>query len=113
MSTESKAHDNIAAHAVQPPVDVDSVYRERDQVVAALSKCFPSWLGPVDDAEPGWTSAVYIELPAGQASWHIPDEEAGTLFAHLQFRSDRPWDGHLYPSPSPRDRQNSRMPSNA
>jgi len=22
MSTESKAHDNIAAHAVQPPVDV-------------------------------------------------------------------------------------------
>ena len=24
---------------------VDFVYHERDQLVAALSKCFPAWLG--------------------------------------------------------------------
>jgi len=77
--------------------DVNAVYRERDQLVAALSKLFPSWLGPVDDAEPGWTGAIYIQLPTGQVSWHIPDEEAATLFAHVPADASRRWDGHTTP----------------
>lgn len=33
-----------------------------------------------DPAEPGWP-VVYIELPTGQVSWHLPAHERG-------------WDGH-------------------
>lgn len=76
-----------------PEPGADAIYRERNQVVAALSKCFYSWIGTVDDAEPGWTKAVYIDLPSGQASWHIPDHEIPDLFGHLQ-ESGEPWDGH-------------------
>lgn len=34
----------------------------------------------IDPYEPNWP-VVYIELPAGQVSWHMP-------------KHDRPWDGH-------------------
>lgn len=36
-----------------------------------------------DPAEPDWP-AVYIELPTGQVSWHMPRHEV-------------PWDGHSTP----------------
>lgn len=73
---------------------VGAVYRERNQVVAALSKVFPAWIGPVDDQEPGWNQAVYIDLPTGQVSWHIPDQEVQELFGHLPVDGSTPWDGH-------------------
>ena len=72
----------------------DAVYAERDQLVAALSRLFPSVIGPVDDAEPGWTSAVYVDTPAGQLSWHVPDHELATYFAGLSRVDVSPWDGH-------------------
>lgn len=73
--------------------NIDAVYRERDQLVAALSKCFPAWIGPVDDAEPGWCHAVYIDLQTGQVSWHVPDHELLELFSHLPIGTTD-WDGH-------------------
>ena len=85
--------DRLLADRAVPEPDADAIYRERNQVVAALSKCFYSWIGTVDDAEPGWTKAVYIDLPSGQVSWHIPDHEIPDLFGHLQ-ESGEPWDGH-------------------
>jgi hypothetical protein len=74
--------------------DCNSVYVERDQLIAFLSRVFPSHLGPVDDQEPGWMMAVYIHTPEGQLSWHIPDHEAHTLFGHLVVSPESNWDGH-------------------
>lgn len=75
----------------------DGAYLERNQVVAALSKCFPS--GTARTAIEGWSEdwhgCVYILLPTGQASWHYHDSQA-YLFAHLPpYRGS--WDGHDTP----------------
>lgn len=74
--------------------ECDSVYAERDKLVCYLSKQWPSALGPVNDAEPGWTMAVYINTPEGQLSWHIPDHEIPMFEDHCTFSEKSPWDGH-------------------
>jgi hypothetical protein len=72
----------------------DEVYRERNQVVAALAKCFPS--GTARTAIEGWDEAwhgcVYIDLPTGQVSWHFHDDDAH-LFDTLPPYAGA-WDGH-------------------
>lgn len=75
----------------------DGAYWERNQLVAALSKVFPSWLEkhPAEDKawEDDWRNIVFIQLPTGQASWHIHDSELKN-FAHLQQKEGNSWDGH-------------------
>lgn len=77
--------------------DKDSAYNERNQVVAALARLFPSGRARTDipgwDAE--WHGAVYIDLPTGQVSWHYHDREAH-LFETLPPYA-KPWDGHDTP----------------
>jgi hypothetical protein len=65
----------------------DDAYAERDKVIAALTKSFPSHLtrhkdmpGESWDAE--WLNVVCIHLPTGQATWHIHISEL-PWFAHL------------------------------
>lgn len=74
----------------------NGAYHERDMLVAALSKCFPSYLARHSDEDKSWEDdwrwIVYIDLPTGQASWHIHDSER-ELFNHLDVRENR-WDGH-------------------
>ena len=75
----------------------DGAYYERNQVVAALAKCFPS--GTARTAIEGWSEdwhgCVYIDLPTGQVSWHYHDSHAH-LFADLpEYRGG--WDGHDTP----------------
>lgn len=75
----------------------DGAYAERNQLVAGLSKCFPSSLErhPDDDQtwENDWRWIVFIDLPTGQASWHIHDSEL-PQFDHLLRDQGRKWDGH-------------------
>lgn len=75
----------------------DAVYAERDRLVAVLSKLFPSFLArhPESDEswEDDWRWIVYVELPTGQASWHIHDSEL-SWFDHLERREGLFWDGH-------------------
>jgi hypothetical protein len=72
----------------------DQAYAERDCLVSALSKTYPSHLcrhdGP--DWEDDWRNIVCIHLPTGQATWHIHDSEL-RWFGHLG-REDAHWDGH-------------------
>lgn len=72
----------------------DSIYHERNQVVAALSKCFSSGTvrTPIEGWEPEWFNCVYIQLPTGQVSWHYHDRER-PLFAHLPPYWGK-YDGH-------------------
>jgi len=40
-----------------------------------------------------WNWIVFIDLPAGQATWHIHDDEL-PRFSHLPRSTGREWDGH-------------------
>ena len=75
----------------------DGAYRERDQLVCALSKVFPSRLERHPDSDKAWDDdwrwIVFVDLPTGQASWHIHDTEL-EWFSHLSVRSGNSWDGH-------------------
>lgn len=75
----------------------DAVYLERNQVVAALAKCFPSGIArtAIEGWAPEWHGCVYIDLPTGQASWHYHDREAH-LFEGLPPYAGQ-WDGHDTP----------------
>ena len=72
----------------------DAAYLERNQVVAALAKCFPSGVAKtaIEGWSEDWHGCVYIDLPTGQASWHYHDSHAH-LFAGLPLYT-KPWDGH-------------------
>ena len=74
----------------------EGAYRERNKIVAALSKVFPSHLARHEKEDNEWgkrrQNVVYIQLPTGQVSWHIGDDELW-MFAGLLWKDDM-WDGH-------------------
>lgn len=71
-------------------------YSERNRLVAALSKCFPGrrMRHHDDDVdwEDDWRWVVCLDLPTGQVSWHIHDEELH-WFDHLPIKPNN-WDCH-------------------
>jgi hypothetical protein len=75
----------------------DAAYLERNQVVAALAKCFPSGIArtAIEGWSEDWHGCVYIDLPTGQASWHFHDSHA-YLFVGLPAYTGT-WDGHDTP----------------
>lgn len=88
--------DHARERIVELEAAKDTAYSERDRLVVALSKVFPSHLcrHPDEDAdwEDDWRWIVCVHLPTGQATWHIHDSER-SWFAHLSVR-DNHWDGH-------------------
>jgi len=77
----------------------NNAYWERNQLVAALSKLFPASLERHPDSDTAWENdwrwIVMINLPTGQASWHIYDSELPN-FNHLHREAENyhSWDGH-------------------
>lgn len=94
------------------PFSKDQAYWERNQLVAALSKIYPSSLGkhPISDKtwDKDWRNVVYITIPVEcvhflpmslpyivkplQLSWHLHNDDV-VYFKHLR-RSKTKWDGH-------------------
>lgn len=78
-------------------ISKNKAYNERNQLVAALSKLFPSWLGMHDITDTTWdmewSNIVYINAPTGQLSWHLHDDDM-KYFKHLKFDENIGWDGH-------------------
>lgn len=89
--------------------DKDQAYWERNQLVRALSRIYPSWLGwhKEKDWEDDWRNIVYIKIPVRkrnpigygpdnivdmQVSWHIHEDELKE-FDHLKAGLEE-WDGH-------------------
>lgn len=72
----------------------DSVYAERNALVALLARLYPSGTRrtEIKGWDPEWHGCVYIDLPTGQVSWHYHDREA-PLFADLPSYVGE-WDGH-------------------
>lgn len=93
------------------PFSKEQAYWERNQLILALSKLYPSWLElhPLEDTkwEKDWRHIVFIEIPTFQGatmqshnlpstkqlSWHIHDSEV-PYFSHLELKSGNSWDGH-------------------
>lgn len=73
----------------------DGAYKERNRLVAFLCSLFPASVEQHvgDDWEDDWRNVVYIDLPTGQASWHIHDSHL-PLFDHVPRDEGRVWDGH-------------------
>lgn len=78
----------------------DAAYNERNQMVAALSKLWPSHLckHPESDEawERDWMTIVCIHSPMGQMTWHLHDSQV-SAFAHLTLTDENHWDGHDTP----------------
>lgn len=71
----------------------DGAYRERAHLVALLAAQYPAELREDPEDEDGEWSIVYVDLPTGQASWHIHPRDMD-LFPHVKFGTDAEWDGH-------------------
>lgn len=77
----------------------DNAYAERNRCVAAIAALalrlgWTAGLGRHvgEDWEDDWRNIVFIDLPAGQVSWHIHDSEL-SQFAFLPSYAGT-WDGH-------------------
>lgn len=72
----------------------DGAYIERNHLVAALARCFPSGIRKtaIEGWSDDWHGCVYIDLPAGQISYHYHDSQA-SLFDSLPAY-EKPYDGH-------------------
>ena len=71
----------------------NAIYSERNKLVALLSCLFPSGFSLDESQDVGWRYVVYIDLPSGQVSFHIPDAEFDELFKDLPKYAGQ-WDGH-------------------
>jgi hypothetical protein len=70
----------------------NSAYNERARLVALLATIWPATWNYGDTAETDW-AVVYIELPTGQATWHVRESDMG-LFEHVERDDTTIWDGH-------------------
>ena len=96
-SHHADAGQAAASELEQMRARKDAAYLERNQVVAALAKCFPSGVArtAIEGWSEDWHGCVYIDLPTGQASWHFHDSHA-YLFDGLPPYMGT-WDGHDTP----------------
>lgn len=76
-------------------MSTDAVYTERAHLVASLTKLFPASVEQHvgEDWDDDWRNVCIIDLPTGQASWHIALKDLH-LFAHVPRDAGRSWDGH-------------------
>lgn len=101
IEKDAKTRKRIEDHILQLRADLtaaqerkDGAYLERNRVVSALSKVFPSGVArtAIEGWSEDWHGCVYIDSPAGQLSWHFHDSQA-YLFDHLPPYRGK-WDGH-------------------
>ena len=71
-----------------------NVYSERSELVALLSRLWPSHLAIDDEVGTAYT-VVCVHTPNGQAAWHINWKNERHLFPHLDEKeAHNDWDGH-------------------
>lgn len=88
--TDEQEAKMMAAISAEVAKAVHKPYQERAQLVAALTKVYPSHTA-TDDNEPDWM-IVCIHTPNGQAGWHISARDKN-MFKHLKSEPNH-YDGH-------------------
>lgn len=109
-------YDAAAARIVELEAAKDGAYLERNKCVALIARMAMAlgyWAGTAKTAIEGWSEdwhgCVYIDLPAGQVSWHYHDSQAH-LFDWLPPYCGE-WDGHDTPEKYRRVLDRSAMPN--
>jgi len=92
--TPSEVGGLVARTLADAESSKNCAYTERNQLVALLSRLYPSGIRKTDIPgwDPEWHGCVFIDTPEGQMSWHYHDSDAG-LFVGLP-PYEKPWDGH-------------------
>ncbi len=75
-------------------INKDIAYEERNRLVALLARIFPSGLAKtaIEGWSDDWHNCVYIDLPTGQASWHIHDSHMWMFEGLPPYTGE--WDRH-------------------
>ena len=86
--------DRLAVVETEP----DKAYRDRSELLAVLAASMPAQLVfGADPNAPGWP-VLFIDLPSGQASWHINPKDADLFPFGIWRKADADdamvWDGH-------------------
>lgn len=94
LTASRAAEQKLREEVERLRADKDEAYRERNNVVAAFARLFPSGIRKteIEGWNPEWHGCVYIDLPNGQISYHYHDNQA-QLFADLPAYT-KEWDGH-------------------
>jgi hypothetical protein len=78
----------------------DGAYAERDKCIALIARMaevlgLPVWRGRHEGGEwdDDWRNVIYVELAAGQVSWHVHDSEM-PMFKWVPLQVGGSWDGH-------------------
>jgi hypothetical protein len=88
--------DRLEAERDQARAERDAVYRERAELVAYLAAHYPAVLVTDAPDAPGW-AIIYINLPTGQASWHLANDDVALVADVETVPADDPratWDQH-------------------
>lgn len=98
MACDAQTHDSYTEHLEQEVKRLrelkNQAFDERNQLVALLSKLYPSALSKDFSGAYSLEDAVYIQLPTGQVSWHLTPSQL-PLFEHLHTE-EMAWDGHSH-----------------
>lgn len=105
MTSKTRAADGLLAKVIDVAAPrgegggvllrrLDGAYAERTLLILALCALFPSGMkkAPVRGMPREFETAVYVDTPAGQMSWHIHEDDL-PAFAHLPPYPGE-WDGH-------------------
>ena len=97
LMTLENENRTLRARVTELEAQKNGAYFERNQVVAALAKCFPSVVTKtaIEGWSEDWHGCVYIDLPTGQVSWHFHDSQT-YLFSGINH-GECAWDGHDTP----------------
>ena len=80
---------------------VDEVYAERNKCVSLIARMaqalhLEAFIGKHhgDDWDDDWRHVVFVQLPAGQVSWHIHNSDLPMFDFLPTFFKRNWWDGH-------------------
>ena len=72
----------------------DELYRHRVNLFLALCATMPNKVQCREEPSYGDWICVYLELPTGQISYHVPGEYRPVLVDLYPWTVVNPWDGH-------------------
>lgn len=88
------ANADLTAQLAEAKADKDEAYRQRNYLVAALARIYPSGVRNTDI--PGWSAdwhgCCFIDLPSGQISYHFHDSHHFLFDKLPAYKTE--WDGH-------------------
>lgn len=100
MAKARTARELAEAQARRRTAQVAKAYAQRDELLVALSKVWPSHLMPTKASaltagnDEDWLWSLYLDAPCGQLVYPLNNALAAQ-FSHLDRHRDNEWDGHL------------------